>query len=116
MYGRSDIEHLSEKLGYENEVLRLIADQTEVVDGTVDPTLIELVSGKRGTIVGSQGTHYRGCQHRFRTGGEAVEQHIGISIPILFQDPGWDRRMDSGMQFQRWCLAKTGLAVRGQGT
>jgi len=54
MYGRSDIERLSEKLGYENEVLRLIANQTEVVDGTVDPTLIELVSRKRGAIVGAK--------------------------------------------------------------
>lgn len=54
MYDRIDIERLSEKLGYEKEVLRLIANQTEVVDGSVDPTLIELVSGKRGAIVGAK--------------------------------------------------------------
>lgn len=54
MYGQNDIEHLTEKLGYENEVLRFIANQTEVVDGSVDPTLIELVSGKRGAIVGAK--------------------------------------------------------------
>jgi len=54
MYGKSDIERLSEKLGYEKEVLKLIANQTEVVDGTVDPTLIELVSGKRDAVVGAK--------------------------------------------------------------
>ena len=51
---KGDVERLSEKLGYENEVLRLIADQTEVANGIVDPTLIELVSGKRGDIVGAK--------------------------------------------------------------
>lgn len=54
MYGRSETEYLSEKLGYEREVLKLIADQTEVIDGTVDLTLIELVSGKCGAIMGAK--------------------------------------------------------------
>jgi hypothetical protein len=54
MDGPSDMQHLSEKLGYENEVLRLIAVQTQAVDGAVEPGLIELVSRKRGAIVGAK--------------------------------------------------------------
>jgi len=56
MYDQVDMERLFESLGYDVEVLRLIADQTKVIDGTVDPAPIEMVSGKQGAVVGVTAT------------------------------------------------------------
>lgn len=45
---------LRDRLGFEIEVLRIIADQTQVVDGSVDPTLIELVNRRKGAKIGAK--------------------------------------------------------------
>jgi len=50
----ADRDHLREALGYEVEALRIVADQTEVVDGSVDPTVIELVNNRKGTVIGAR--------------------------------------------------------------
>ena len=47
-------DDLRDRLGFEIEVLRIIAEQTEVVDGTVDPGLIELTAARRGARMGAK--------------------------------------------------------------
>lgn len=45
-------DDLSDKLGYEIEMLRIAAGQAGVSDGSVDPGLVELTSGVKGAKVG----------------------------------------------------------------
>lgn len=50
----SETLDLRDRLGFEMEVLRIIADQTQVVDGSVNPTLIELVNRRKGAKIGAK--------------------------------------------------------------